>query len=201
MAIITVWVDDLLLFASSKEAMDKMMNQIKSEWQITDLGEPQKIVGIEITMKDHMVTIFQKKYIETILKKEGMEKLNPVSMPMDPNKTFKPNLDREEGNRSNPYARLLGELQFLSNATRPDIMFVVNKLASYTVNPSLKHISAIKRILRYLAGTKDYGITYTDFTTHPNIFYRYANAAFGGDSKDRKSTAGYIFITGNRVIT
>jgi len=201
MAIITVWVDDLLLFASSEEAMNKMVNQIKSEWQIMDLEEPQKIVSIEITMKDHAVTISQKKYIETILKKEGMEKLNPVSMLMDLNETFEPNPDEEEGNRSNPYARLLGELQFLSNATRPDIMFVVNKLASYTTNPSLKHISAIKRILCYLAGTKDYSITYMDFTTHPNIFYRYADAAFEGDSKDHKSTAGYIFITGNGAIT
>src|SRR6266850_3399064 len=84
---------------------------------------------------------------------------------------------------------------------RPDIMFVVNKLASYTMNPSLKHISAIKRILHYLAGTKDYGITYTDFTMHPNIFYGYADAAFGGDSEDHKSTAGYVFITGNGAIT
>jgi len=74
-AIITVWVDDLLLFASSEEAMDKMVNQIKSEWQITDLGEPQKIISIEITMKDHVVMISQKKYIETILKKEGMRNL------------------------------------------------------------------------------------------------------------------------------
>jgi len=120
MGIITIWVDDLLLFTSSEEAMDKMANKIKSEWQIMDLGEPQKIISIEITMKEHVVTISQKKYIETILKKEGMEKLNPTSMPMDPNETFEPNPDREEGNRSNPYVRLLGELQFLSNAMRPN---------------------------------------------------------------------------------
>jgi len=144
MAIIIIWVDDLLLFTSSDEAMFKMEDQIKSEWQITDLGKPQKIVSIEITLKDHTVTISQKKYIESILRKEGLERLNPVNMPMDPNVTLKPNPDGGEGNRSNSYARLLGELQFLSNATRPDITFMVNKLASYTTNPSLHHISAIK---------------------------------------------------------
>jgi len=144
MAIITIWVDDLLLFTSSDEAMFKMEDQIKSEWQITDLGKPQKIVSIEITLKDHTVTISQKKYIESILRKEGLERLNPVNMPMDPNVTLKPNPDGGEGNISNSYARLLGELQFLSNATRPDITFMVNKLASYTTNPSLHYISAIK---------------------------------------------------------
>ena len=144
MAIIIIWVDDLLLFTSSDEAMFKMEDQIKSEWQITDLGKPQKIVSIEITLKDHTVTISQKKYIESILRKGGLERLNPVNMPMDPNVTLKPNPDGGEGNRSNSYARLLGELQFLSNATRPDITFMVNKLASYTTNPSLHYISAIK---------------------------------------------------------
>jgi len=200
MAIITIWVDNLLLFASSDKAMFKMKDQIKSEWQITDLGEPQKIVSIEITLKDHMVTIFQKKYIESILRKEGLERLNPVNMPMDPNNMLVPNPDGE-GNRSNSYVRLLGELQFLSNATRPDITFAVNKLVSYTANPSLHHISAIKRVLHYLTGTKEYGITYTDSITHPNVFHGYANAAFRGNSDDQKSVASYVFITGNRAIT
>jgi hypothetical protein len=47
--IITVWVDDLLLFAMSKKLMERMKDNIRSEWETTDLGEPAKIVGIEIT--------------------------------------------------------------------------------------------------------------------------------------------------------
>jgi hypothetical protein len=49
--IITVWVDDLLLFATSEDLMAKMKDDIRSEWEVTDLGEPSKIVGIEITRK------------------------------------------------------------------------------------------------------------------------------------------------------
>jgi hypothetical protein len=180
--------------------MDKMEKEIGEEWQIMNLGEPQKIVGIKITLKECMVTISQQKYIEAILKKEGIEKLNPISMPMDPNIKLEPNPDGGEGNKSNSYARLIGELQFLLNATWPDITFAVNKLASYTMNPSLQHISTVKRVLHYLAGMKDYGITYTDSTTHPNIFHRYADAAYGRDSEDRRSTVGYIFMTENGVI-
>jgi hypothetical protein len=48
-AILTVWVDDLLLFASSDDILKNIKDQLSAEWEITDLGEPTKIVGIKIT--------------------------------------------------------------------------------------------------------------------------------------------------------
>src|SRR6266850_4291524 len=48
---------------------------------------------------------------------------------------------------------------------------------------------------------KEYGITYMDSITHLNVFHGHADAAFGGNSDDRKSVAGYVFITGNGAIT
>jgi len=86
-----VWVDDLLLFGRSKEAMIIMKDNLKSEWQMTNLGEPSKIIGIEITIDDRSVMISQKKYIENILIKEGLKRVNPVSMPLDPNTPLVPN--------------------------------------------------------------------------------------------------------------
>src|SRR5580698_916444 len=89
-----------------------------------------------------------------------MENANPVTIPMDPHLKLEPNPENNEPNHSNAYAKLLGELQYLANCTRPDIMFAVNRLAAYTANPSLQHYGAVKRILRYLAGTRNLGITY-----------------------------------------
>jgi hypothetical protein len=127
--------------------MEKMKNKIQTMWDITDLGEPTKIVGIEITRTENSITISQEKYIEAILKREGMDHANPVSMPMDPNKKLQPNPNGNEGSHSNSYTRLLGELQYLANATRPDIVYAVNRLAAYTANPSLQHVGALKQIL------------------------------------------------------
>src|SRR5882762_489233 len=115
--IITKWVDDLLLFETSDDLMNKMKNEIQSEWTVTDMGDPQKIIGIEISRDENSIIISQQKYVENILRREGMLDANPVSMPMDPNIPIGPNPDGNEGSRSNAYARLLGELQFLSNAT------------------------------------------------------------------------------------
>jgi hypothetical protein len=145
------------MFAMTDELMEEMKNNIHTEWETTDLGEPTKIVGIEITLKEHTVTISQQRYIENILKKEGLEHTNAVSTPLDQNVPIEPNPKGNKGNQSNAYARLLGELQFLVNATRPDITYTVNRLAAYTANPSLQHTTALKRILHYLVGTRAMG--------------------------------------------
>ena len=92
-AILTVWVDDLMLFTSSDEILKSVKIQLSTEWEITDLGEPAKIIGIEITRILDEIKISQEKYIDSILKREGMESANPVSMLMDANDKLKPNPD------------------------------------------------------------------------------------------------------------
>ena len=182
--------------------MEQTISAVRSVWEITILGEPTKIVGIEITQTDDSITISQKLYIQSILESEGLSRINSVATPMDPNIKLEPNPDGGEGNRSNSFARLLGELQFLANCTRPDIAFAVNRLASYTANPCLQHVTAVKRILRYLAGTKDLGITYTKSCANPNENFvsGFADAAFANHD-DLKSTSGYVFMAAGGAIT
>ena len=85
MEIITVWVDDLLLITTSDEHTAKLKQVLNTILELTDLGEPAKIVRIEITQTPDSITISQEKYIESILRREGMENCNPVSIPLDPN--------------------------------------------------------------------------------------------------------------------
>ena len=199
-AIITVWVDDLLLFTTTIRLMNKMKLDIRAEWEVTDLGEPSKIVGIEITQSRDSIAISQRQYIESILRKEGLKRSNPVAMPLDPNTPLKLNPEGNEGNRSNSFARLLGELQFIANAMRPDIAYAVNRLASYTANLSLQHVGVLKRILRYLSGTRTHGIVYKALPQEPNFFFRYADASCG-NADNRRSISGYVFLAGNGAIT
>jgi hypothetical protein len=126
--------NDLLLFASDDKLMAKMKADIKAVWEATDIGESSKIVGMEITINDDSVCISQQKYIENILvRQEHMLNANPVGTPLDHNIQLQPNPDGNKGDRKNSYARLLGELQWVANATRPDIAYAVNKLAAYTL--------------------------------------------------------------------
>jgi len=74
-AIITVWVNNLLLFATTIDLMNKMKSDIKSKWEVTDLGEPTKIVRIKITMKPNTIAISSSRYIDHILQREGLCRL------------------------------------------------------------------------------------------------------------------------------
>jgi hypothetical protein len=59
-SIITIWVDDLLLFATLESILIKMANDLHAEWEITDLSEPAKIIGIEITHTKDSIILLQK---------------------------------------------------------------------------------------------------------------------------------------------
>jgi len=130
---------------------------------------------------------------------KGMDGSNSVSTPLDPNVHIVPNPDGNEGDRSNSYAKLLGELQYIANTTRPDIQYAVNRLASYTANPSLQHQTAIKRVLRYLSATQSHGIIYKALPEESN-FYAYADAVFMNADECRSMT-GYVFLAGEGAIT
>ena len=85
------------------------------------------------------------------------------------------------------------------NATRPDIVFVVNRLAAYTANPSLQHVGALKWILKYLAGTRTHGITHLKIHLSGNLFHRYADATYT-NVDDCKLTSGYVYIMAEGAI-
>ena len=183
----------------SESILTKMGNDLHAEWKITDLGEPAKIVSIEITCTKDSITLSQKQYIKAILQREGLTKANVVRMPLDPNVALEPNLNGNVRECSNSYAQLLGELQFLMNATRPDIAYVVNRLASYTANPSMQHTTVLKRILRYLSETRSYGITYSLNPQYPALL-GYADAVYA-NADNLKLTSGYVFLLEGGAIT
>ena len=115
--IVAVWVDDLLLFASWDRIVTETKSFLQSEWEVTDLGEPNKMVGIEITQNSESITISQRGYIESILRRENLHEMHGTQSPMDPNIKFERNPDDNECNCSNSFARLLGEVQYIANST------------------------------------------------------------------------------------
>ena len=163
-----VWVGDLLLFASLDKIMSETKTFLLSKWEITDLGELNKMVGIEIIQKLDSITISQQTYIESILHWENLHEMHGTQSPMDLNIKLVQNPDDNEFNCSNSFGWLLGELQYIANSTWPNITYAVNKMASYTANPSLQHSIALKWILWYLARTKNFSITYSKNSSDTN---------------------------------
>ena len=105
--IITIWVDDLMIFTNCEKAMNKTKNDLQEMFKVTDLGEPSKIVRIKINidLKTGNIKLTQKKYIERLLQKYGLVDMNGVAVPMDPNIKF--DLPNGEGDCSNSHASSL----------------------------------------------------------------------------------------------
>jgi hypothetical protein len=98
-----------------------------------------------------------------------------------------------------PYLSAIGALMFLANQTRPDIAFPMNLLARHSAEPTIKHWNGIKRILRYLNGTRDLGLYYP--TKSDLILTGYSDAGYLSDPSDAKSQTGYIFLIGNTALS
>ena len=90
-----------------------------------------------------------------------------------------------------PYRQTVGSLTYIYTSTRPDIGFALNQVAKRVANPRKEHWVAVKRIVRYLQGTKDYGICYVRGGAKFNPQY-WSDADHAGDKETRKSHTGYL---------
>ena len=96
------------------------------------------------------------------------------------------------------YAQEIGNLMYVMNCTRPNIAYAVSKLSRYTSNPGPDHWKAIVRVLRYLKYTKNYGLHYSKY---PVVLEGYCDANWIFDTKDSKSTSGYLFTLGSGAVS
>jgi hypothetical protein len=93
--------------------------------------------------------------------------------------------DEELLGREVPYLSAIGALMYLACHTRPDISFDVNLLARYSSSPTRRHWNRIKHIFRYLKGTMDMGLFYSDISMVE--LTGYADACYLFDPHDGRS--------------
>ncbi|PKU73152.1 putative mitochondrial protein [Dendrobium catenatum] len=94
---------------------------------------------------------------------------------------------------------MIGSLLYLT-ASRPDIMFSVFLCARFQVDPKESHLTAVKRIFRYLLGTQSLGIWYPRHNTSFEII-GFADSDFAGCKVDRKSISGTCQFIGQSLVS
>jgi hypothetical protein len=212
-AIVLVWVDDLVVFTNSPAESDRVEHELKQKFEIKTLGEPSLLLGMKITRdkENQITTLSQAHYVDKILHRVGLQDANPVSTPLDPNVNLETNEAEqdESGNdrefdhdrASGIYARAIGSLMYAAIGTRPDITYAVHTLAKFTKSPQSKHWTAIKRIFRYLKGTRDFHLTYGGPEhIHSTEISIYCDADWAS-STDRKSISGYVFLLAGGAVS
>ncbi|GJX58742.1 putative ribonuclease H-like domain-containing protein [Tanacetum coccineum] len=139
----------------------------------------------------------QDKYVAEILKKFDFANVKTASTPIE---TQKPLVKDEEANDVDVhlYRSMIGSLMYLT-ASRPDIMFAVCACSRFQVTPKSSHLSAVKRIFRYLKGKPKLGLWYPRISSFD--LESYSDSDYAGANLDRKSTTGGCQFLGRRLIS
>jgi len=164
--IVVLYVDDVIFTGNDDHLIEKFKSVMKEEFEMTDMGLLRYFLGIEVDQNENGIFISQARYINQVLGRFNMQEckaaITPTVMGLKPSredntKDFDPSL----------YKSVVGSLMYLT-ATRPDIMFAVSLISRFMERPKEAHWQVAKRILRYVKGTKRFGILY-NVSEHSNL--------------------------------
>ncbi|RVW50731.1 Retrovirus-related Pol polyprotein from transposon RE1 [Vitis vinifera] len=168
-----------------------------SEFEMSMMGELNYFLGLQIKQLKEGTFINQAKYIKDLLKRFNMEEAKVMKTPMS--SSIKLDMD-EKGKSidSTMYRGMIGSLLYLT-ASRPDIMYSVCLCARFQSCPKESHLSAVKRILRYLKGTMNIGLWYPKGDNFELIGF--SDVDFAGCRVERKSTSGTCHFLGHSLVS
>ena len=198
--IMTVSVDDLAVAHDCDELCDYVITSLREHFVLTDLGELDWILGMGVTRDDATgsITIDQATYCNAVLARFQMSDVRPVATPAEP---IAKDMDSPPFDDITLYRSMLGALMYLSTSTRPDISFAVARAGRHSAAPTKAHFLQLKRIMRYLAGTRTLGITFHRDPNNEVKLVGYCDADWANCSASRKSVTGNLLqVAGGPVI-
>jgi len=101
--------------------------------------------------------------------------------------------------RNVPYREAIGCMMYIQLATRPDLAYAISMVSRFSNNPGVAHWQAVKRILRYLKGTKHMKLRFSNKGSDSIVGY--SDADWAGDWEDRRSTTSYLFMSQGGAIS
>ena len=167
---LAVRVDDKIA-VGTKEDCDHLEDLLAKSFPTKNLGELSRYVGclLESDLPNCNLKISQRAFIDVLLKRFDVQSESPILA-------------------CQPYREAIGCLMWLANMTRPDIADSVRAVARYAIDPGISHWKAVRKILAYVAGTRDLGLTFRKgISSHLSAF---ADASYASKSDDRKSVSG-----------
>jgi hypothetical protein len=206
--IFAVHVDDIIATSSSVDEMNRFKADLRSQWEISDLGPAKFALGIAITRNPSTktISISQSAFIDRIVEKFGQIDSYSCDTPMvaglhlmRPDKSLPVPPDVADWIQRTPYRELVGSLNYLAVATRPDIAFAVGRLASFLDCYREEHWDAAIRVLRYIKGTKSLCLTLGG--DNPLTLFGYSDADYANCRETSRSISGYCYSLGSGVVS
>jgi hypothetical protein len=165
---------------------------------MSDLGPLSFYLGIEVHQDDSGITLRQTTYAKRVVELAGLTDCNPALTPME--ERLKLSRDSTTAKvDATQYRRLVGSLRYLPH-TRPDLAFSVGYVSRFMERSTTEHQQAVKRIIRYIAGTLDHGLHYPRCPWAAD-FIRYSDSDHAGDIDTSKSTSEILFFLGKCLVS
>lgn len=194
--IVSIYVDDLIVTGTSLKLIEEFKALMKSEFDMTDMGEMRYFLGVEVIQNADGIYLSQRKYAREMLERFNMKDCNYVKNPIVPGGKLVKN-DESGFVDATLYKQMVGCMMYLA-ATRPDLMFVISLLSRFMETPTEQHMAAMKRVLRYIKGTVELGVFYK--RNGSNTLVAYSDSDYAGDYDSRRSTSGYVcFLSGAAI--
>ncbi|KAK2451628.1 putative mitochondrial protein [Trifolium repens] len=192
-----IYVDDIVFGGMSNTMVQHFVQQMQSEFEMSLVGELTYFLGLQIKQMEDTIFICQSKYVRNIVRKFGMDNATHKRTPAPTHLKLTKD-EQGVGVDQSLYRSMIGSLLYLT-ASRPDITFAVGVCARYQSEPKVSHLNQVKRILKYVNGTCDYGMMYSH--CEDSKLCGYCDADWAGSADDRKSTSGGCFFLGNNLIS
>ncbi|CAL9020228.1 unnamed protein product, partial [Prunus brigantina] len=181
-----VYVDDIVVGSTSDLHVQDFIRVMTSEFEMSLVGELNYFLGLQIKQCHDGIFVSQSKYAKNLVSKFGLEGAKSARTPMSTSAKIHRDLHGKSVDQT-LYRSMIGSLLYLT-ASRPDISFSVGVCARFQSDPKESHLFAVKRIIKYVSGTIEFGLWYT-YDTSVNLI-GYSDADWAGCSDDRKSTSG-----------
>lgn len=186
----------MLLTGSSSTLVQSFLQVLNSEFSMKDLGPLHHFLGIQVQSTTTGLHLSQTHYAYSILERAQMLECQPMPTPLV-QKSVSTSVDTPVDDPS--YFRVLvGSLQYLT-LTRPDLSFSVNYVSQFMHSPHMSHLKYVRRILRYLKGTLDLGLSLTADTSL--ALSAFSDADWAGCQMTRRSTTGYCTFLGSNIVS
>ncbi|WVZ71103.1 LOW QUALITY PROTEIN: hypothetical protein U9M48_019724 [Paspalum notatum var. saurae] len=192
-----VYVDDIIFGSTNEELCKEFGNMMAKEFEMSMIGELMFFLGFQIKQLKEGTFIYQEKYTRDLLKRFKMDDCKPIETPMPTNAKLEAD---ESGIKVDQtlYRSMIDSLLYLC-ASRPDIMFSVCLCARFQADPRESHLTAVKRILRYLKHTPSIGLWYPKGASFELLGY--SDSDFAGCRVERKSTSGACYLLGRSLVS
>jgi histone deacetylase 1/2 len=194
-----IYVDDIIVTSSSDFAIVALLKNLNHEFALKDLGDLHYFLGLEAHKQQNGLILNQEKYAPDLLKRVGMDVCTSCPTPLCTTDTLSLHDGVPLGTDDSTHYRIgVGALQYLT-LTRPDLCFSVNKVCQFLHAPTTSHWTTVKRILRYIHGTRTVGLTFCQSPS--TLLSAYSDADWAGDLDDRRSTGGFAIFFGPNLIS